>query len=147
MSSIEISFYLLDNAVNQGKLTLACRLAHKAYRLGRAVYIHTLDAEMSDKLDKLLWTFNQSSFVPHGRLTQTHSEYSNFPVVIGDQQPPESWNDVLISLLDDAPPYYTKFQKVIETVDFNEQEKVLARKRFKFYRLQGHEPSTHHLSL
>ena len=92
-------------------------------------------------------TFNQSSFIPHGRLTQTHSEYSNFPVVIGDQQPPESWNDVLISLLDDAPPYYTKFQRVIETVDFNEQEKALARKRFKFYRLQGHEPSTHHVSL
>lgn len=147
MNSTEISFYLLDHAVNQGKLTLTCRLANKAYRLGHSVYIHTPNDEISVILDKLLWTFNQSSFVPHSRLAQLESGDSNFPVAIGEQQPPESWNNVLISLLDDVPLYYSSFKRVIESVDHDEQDKARARKRFKEYRLQGYQPSTHHLSL
>ena len=147
MNSTEVSFYLLDRAINQGKLILACRLANKAYRLGHSVYIHAPNDEISAILNKLLWTFNQSSFVPHGHLTELDSGNSNFPVVIGEQQPPESWNNVLISLLDDVPQYYSSFKKVIESVDCDEQDKARARKRFKVYRRQGHQPSTHHLSL
>ena len=63
MNSTEISFYLIENPVTQGKLTLSCRLAGKAYRLGHSVYIHVPDNEMSVKLDNLLWTLDQSSFV------------------------------------------------------------------------------------
>ena len=74
-------------------------------------------------------------------------ETIHYPVAIGEQQPPESWKSVLISLLDEVPPYYQRFERVIELVDHDEQDRALGRNRFRDYRNHGHQPATHHINL
>ena len=61
-----IDFYLPGAGARDNRFGLACRLADKAYHQGRRVYLHAASAEQARHLDRLLWTFRDQSFVPHG---------------------------------------------------------------------------------
>ena len=121
----------------------ACRLAHKAYRLKHRVYILTATADESANLDRLLWTFNPGSFVPH----QVHAEAvdPNLPVLIGHDMPPAEFNDVLISLTTQVPACFERFDRVAELVSSDESERAGARARFRQYRDRGLDVQTHNL--
>lgn len=138
-----IDFYLLSGADDDGKDLAACRLAHKAYRLKHRIYILTESAEQSTHLDRLLWTFNPGSFVPH----QVHAEPADprFPVVIGHDVPPAEFNDVLISLAPKVPECFERFGRVAELVGAAEPERAAARERFRVYRDRGFDVQTHNL--
>lgn len=138
-----IDFYLLPAVERNGKYLAACRLAHKAYRLKHRVYILTESADESANLDRLLWTFNPGSFVPH----QVHAEAvdSNLPVLIGHDAPPAEFNDVLISLTAHVPEFFERFHRVAELVSADEAERTGARARFRHYRDRGLDVQTHNL--
>ena len=61
-----IDFYVLAQTDERARQLLACKLAEKAWRLENSVYIHTKNAADAERLDELLWTFRDGSFVPHG---------------------------------------------------------------------------------
>ena len=63
-----IDFYLLPVAEPHGKLSFACRLAEKAFREGCQVHVHASDADEAAAMDALLWSFRDTSFVPHRRI-------------------------------------------------------------------------------
>ena len=70
-----------------------------------------LEAVTAGKLDELLWTFMQGSFIPHrvvrGELDAPPLE----PVLIGVNQPPGPgrW-DVLVNLATDVPDFFSRSQ-------------------------------------
>lgn len=138
-----IDFYLLSSADGNGKRLAACRLAHKAYRLKHRVYILTENQDESTSLDRLLWTFNPGSFIPH----QTRAEPFDpaLPVLIGHDAPPADFNDVLISLAPQVPEFFDRFQRVAELVSADEHERASARERFRLYRDRGFTVQTHNL--
>ena len=61
----QVDFYVLDRVDEHARHTLACKLAEKAWRLENSIHIHTMSREDAERLDKLLWTFRDGSFVPH----------------------------------------------------------------------------------
>ena len=65
----KIDFYLLDNngpADNStGKSGFACRLTQKVFSQGYKIFIYADDLSLISKMDKLLWTFQPGSFLPH----------------------------------------------------------------------------------
>ena len=61
----EISFYILPSESTQERYMFACKLIEKAYRSGHFCYVLTDNAEQSQKIDDLLWTFRAGSFIPH----------------------------------------------------------------------------------
>ncbi len=138
-----IDFYLIkDEAADRA--VLACRLAEKAFRLGHGAYLYTADAAAAQQLDKLLWTWSQGSFVPHGIYEGGGADDAPpFPVVIGCLEPPLACHDVLISLSAEVPPFFSRFERVVELVGGNEAEKERARERFRFYRERGYALQTH----
>ena len=138
-----VDFYLLDGTADTAMDMAACRLAAKAFRLGHRVYIRARDAEQARTLDRLLWTFNAGSFVPHA----LHSEEMDprMPVVIGEAQMPVELNDVLINLGDNVPEIFSRFDRVAEIVGGDESSKTNARERFRFYRDRGYPLETHQL--
>ncbi|MEE8343080.1 MAG: DNA polymerase III subunit chi, partial [Gammaproteobacteria bacterium] len=77
-----VDFYILPGKEPNGRQLLACRLADKAYQLGRKVYIHTDSHAQTEQVDKLLWTFRQNSFVPHAVMDQAGNEPP--PVLLGN---------------------------------------------------------------
>lgn len=138
-----IDFYLLPSADGNGKHLAACRLTQKAYRLKHRIYILTGDPDESAQLDRLLWTFNPGSFIPH----QVHAEPVDprLPVLIGHDAPPAELNDVLISLAANVPEFFERFDRVAELVSADERERAAARERFRVYRDRGFAVQTHNL--
>ncbi len=142
-----IDFYLLTGDAAGGETAISkdmavCRLTNKAFLLGHRVYIHTTDAAEAQRLDNLLWTFSAGSFIPHAA---SHDADENMPVIIGQDTPPEAFDDVLISLAPQVPECFSRFQRVAEVVGPGDEDKQLARERFRFYRDRGYELQTHNL--
>ena len=153
----QVDFYLIANASPGGKVTqgraeyeagdakdvTVCKLANKAYRLGHRIYILTANEEESQRLDRLLWTFNAGSFVPHA--LNSGEMDAALPVLIGHQEPPTGFEDVLISLVTQVPDCVSRFQRVAEVVDDGNENKQRARERFRCYRDRGYPLQTHNL--
>jgi DNA polymerase III subunit chi len=143
----KISFYVLQSepAGGHGRLGLACRIAEKALRAGitngQLTYIHCPDAATLDTLDGLLWTFRQGSFVAHERLVDIQDWANAAPVIIGDSEPPEDMNAVLINLAQEVPLFFSRFERVAEVVD--EAGREAGRLRYQFYKDRGYPLETH----
>jgi hypothetical protein len=60
-----VDFYILERPANEALLMLACKLTAKAVDQQYEVLINTGGAEDSARLNDLLWTFAQGSFLPH----------------------------------------------------------------------------------
>lgn len=143
-----VDFYVLTNNVAEGKLRFTCRLVHKIYTLGKSAYIHAASEDQAQRLDDLMWTFDQSSFVPHRRHADRDKDEPQAPIMIGHEAPSEIRSaDVLISLLESVPAYADRFDRVAELVDNDPQEKQSARERFRQYRERGFELETHQVSV
>jgi DNA polymerase-3 subunit chi len=137
-----IDFYVLQQAGPQHRQSFACRLAEKAYRLDNSVLILTPSSSEAERLDELLWTFRDGSFVPHHRIAAATRELES-PVTIGcdgDAVPP---GDLLINLCDEIPACADTFPRVAELVTSDEECRQKSRKRFTAYRERGHTLETH----
>ncbi|HLQ24538.1 MAG TPA: DNA polymerase III subunit chi [Acidiferrobacterales bacterium] len=142
-----IDFYLLQNPEPDGKKQLICKLADKAYRLGHQVYILTTSEEEARQLDDLLWVFNPGSFVPHGLLGEPDKVRLTAlpPILIGHQESPDTRYNVLISLWREVPGFFSRFERLVELVGHEEEEKQRARAKFRFYRDRGYPLETHNM--
>jgi DNA polymerase-3 subunit chi len=143
-----IDFYILE-ADNGNREQFACRIAEKAYRLGHGVYIHTADAQQAGRLDDLLWTFKQNSFIPHG--IDGESPDPEAAVLIGHNGETETSShaegrEVLINLDQEIPLFFSSFKRVAEVIDQQVDNKNKGRKRYKFYRDRGYSLETHTIS-
>ncbi|MFQ6022043.1 MAG: DNA polymerase III subunit chi [Acidiferrobacterales bacterium] len=138
-----IDFYLTRDSGAHDKNTAVCKLTHKAFRLGHEIYILAADPDESAQLDRLLWTFNPGSFIPHG--LNGMEVGPDVPVIVGSGEPPENCRDVLISLTEAVPDFFSRFSRVVDIVSPTTEAKRQARERFRFYRERGYPLQTHNL--
>jgi len=137
-----IDFYILSQAGQRSRQSFACRLAEKAYRLDNTVHIHAGSRGDAERLDELLWTFRDGSFVPHHMIGKPQGEHQS-PVTIGCEGDHIEPRDLLINLCDDIPSCAEGFPRVAELVTSDDDCKQQSRKRFAAYRDQGHTLETH----
>jgi DNA polymerase-3 subunit chi len=141
-----VDFYILDSGSKDNRLTLACRLAEKAVGHDHEVLINTESHEQGSRLDELLWTFSQGSFLPHRLLANEAATDEGEPVAIGTgHEPPDGRWDLLINLAAEVPQFFGRFKRVAELVDSDEDNKSAGRERFRYYRDRGYELRTHNV--
>ena len=140
----KVDFYVLPASGEIARQQFACRLAEKAYRLDNSVHIHVADEGSLQKLDDLMWTFRDGSFVPH-EIIETTPATPTSPVTIGCDESLRDDCDLLINLGESIPASAASFPRVAEVVTSDEDSKTLSRKRFVDYREQGHTLDTHKL--
>jgi DNA polymerase-3 subunit chi len=134
-----VDFYVLPVSEPHGRLSFACRLAEKAWLGGHKVYLHGEDDAAARSLDELLWSFRDTSFVPHS----LQPGASATPVLIGSGDDPGDHHDVLINLGAAIPEFFSRFERVAEIV-LNDPESLRAsRARWSFYKDRGY-PLEHH---
>ena len=129
----KVDFYTGSN----DKLRTACQLSHKAMQNGVRAVISTPDPATRDALDKLLWHFPATAFIPH--CAADAEEAAQTPVVLdhgGDKFP---HHDLLISLHSECLPFFSRFERVIEIVGNDDEGSRLGRERYKFYKDRGYE--------
>jgi DNA polymerase-3 subunit chi len=135
----QVDFYVLDRVDEHARHTLACKLAEKAWRLENSIHIHTMSREDAERLDKLLWTFRDGSFVPH----ELVGGDTGAPVTIGYGADGAEPRDLLITLCDEIPPFANSFPRVAELVTSDESCRAKSRERYASYRDQGHTVNTY----
>lgn len=119
------------------KLRTACQLSHKAMQNGLRVLLHTPDEATTDALDKLLWHYPATAFIPHCRSHETAA--NDMPVVLGHQEETFPHSELLISLHTTCLPFFSRFERVLEIVSQDEEDARLGRERYKFYKDRGYE--------
>lgn len=142
-----VDFYVLDDGAEQARERFACRLAEKAWRLKHKVYLHAASPGEARLLDALMWTWSDRSFLPHvldapdldaGLAAAT-------PVRIGAGSEPSFQAELLVNLDHEVPLFFSRFERVAEIVGGNDEERALARGRFRFYRDRGYALETHRI--
>ena len=138
-----VDFYVSDEAGEGARLRLACRIAEKAYLAKQKVVVFSDDPALIPKIDELLWTFGDGSFVPHDVVGRDGA--AEAPVTLTAGPLPEGAVDVLINLGAGVPPFIEKFARVAEFLDARPDVRAAGRERFKSYRAKSIEPQTHNV--
>ncbi len=142
----QVDFYITDSESDDARLKLACRIVEKAVRERQHVFINSSSEVEARKLDELLWTFSQGSFIPHRIVQEALPAVPPEPVLIGLVPEPvgERW-DVLINLGASVPEYFSRYQRVAEVVDGDTARREQSRERYRFYRDRGYNLRTHQI--
>jgi DNA polymerase III subunit chi len=126
------------------KLHTVCQLVAKAYERKLKVLVFSPDVATSNKLDSMLWTHLAIGFIPH---TQAGNDLADAtPIIIDHQGETLNHDDVLINLRNEWPPFFSRFQRLIEVVSLDESDRLAARERYTFYRDRGYPIKSHNLS-
>ena len=137
MTSIDFYFNAAD------RLQVACRLAAKAFAERKRVLIYTPDGELATRLDRLMWTWPATGFLPHCSPADVLA--TETPVLIaGDDEAAEI--PILLNLSADCPPHFASFERLLEVVGADEADREPARARFRMYKSRGYAIASHDLA-
>ena len=137
----QVEFYTLEPGSPGDRYLLACHLVADLYREGLRVLIQCPDAAAARHLDRLLWTFRQAAFIPHGELARSDAALT--PILIRHDDTPTDHGEVLVNLAPRPPADFTRFARICEPVDQDPGTRTAARERFRWYREQGFPPVHH----
>lgn len=128
------------------KLGYACRLLRKALGSGARVVVTGEPALLRD-LDVTLWTFAPLEFIPHchgasqGERVQAHS-----PIVLADSARAAPHQQVLVNLGGAVPEGFERFERLIEVVTDDPDDRQQARQRWRHYADRGYAIVRHDLA-
>ncbi|NND64698.1 MAG: DNA polymerase III subunit chi [Gammaproteobacteria bacterium] len=147
--NLRVDFYITQAHSEDERLRVVCRLTEKAIQAGESVFIFTGDdsqgQRVAKRVDELLWTFRDCSFIPHQMTNGDERTYSEVAVSIGhDSSKPKS-TAILVNLSEQVPDSLTDYPRLLEVIAADEASKAAGRTRFKGYRDQGCELHTHNI--
>lgn len=115
------------------RLRTACQLSHKAMQHGLCAVITLPDAARLEALDRLLWQYPDTAFIPHCR--NGAEQAARTPVVLSLGDEAFHHHELLINLHDEAAPFYQRFERVIEIIGTDDA--ASGRDRYRYYRDAG----------
>ena len=130
------------------KVAYAVRLLRKAVGTGARVLV-LADAEQLARLDAALWGSSATDFAVHCYAGASPQAVALSPVVMSDYEGEAACPalDVLVNLGDSMPSAFGRHARVIEVVSTQDEERLLARQRWKNYVAQGYTPDSKNLNL
>ncbi len=142
----QVDFYVRPEAGPDALETFACRLVETVWRRGHRVLVLAASEAAARRLDDLLWTFRDESFVPHRRVgagDPAAAEPADEPVVVST---PGAWRgalDVLVNLAPSVPAEADRAARIVEIVPAGGGARDAGRARYRDYRARGFELRTH----
>jgi DNA polymerase-3 subunit chi len=140
----EIAFHF--NASD--KLEYACRLLRKAFANSARVVVAGGEQQLH-ALDTALWTFSAQAFVPHCMHDASQDQLVHTPVVFvaGSELPHNiAHHHVLLNLGQSLVKGFESFERIIEIVSLDSEDKIQARLRWKHYADRGYSLQRHDLA-
>lgn len=142
----KIDFYVTKDNASQFALRTACRITEKAFSAGHRIHIHMNSEIDCEKLDAMLWTFRDRSFIPH---EISPVPIHDCPVTISSEKSPEMTSghtDFLVNVADQIPENFKQFQRIAEIIENRPESIHAGRERYRFYRENGLDPQHHEVS-
>ena len=124
------------------KQRIICDLTEKCYNSGKYIVLHTDNEDEGKRYDNLLWTWKQSSFIPHV-YTKTLSDPFDESVVISNQIKKNPKYDILLM---DYPASLDVIKQFNLVIDFAEKYDLArlkkSRERYKLYQQEKMKVTT-----
>jgi len=120
------------------KMGYACRLLRKAAARGAKVAV-TGESEFLRELDIVLWTFEALEFIPHCSASAPANMLDATPIVLCQRLREAPHHDVAVNLGGEVPDGFERFERLIEVVATDEEDRVHARRRWQHYKSRGYE--------
>ncbi|GAB3759855.1 DNA polymerase III subunit chi [Ramlibacter monticola] len=128
------------------KLAYACRLLRKATGAGSRVVV-TGEPGLLRRLDTELWTFSALEFIPHAHVGSAEAHVvAASPVVLADSPRGTPHHEVLVNIGGAVPEGFERFERLIELVSQEEDDRLQARARWKHYADRGYAIRKHDLA-
>lgn len=128
------------------RLAYACRLLRKAVQRGAKMVVTGLPATLQ-RLDVDLWTMSPTDFVPHCTLESEPRLVAASPVILAASTELVPHQQVLLNLGNAVPLGFERFERVIELVGLDDEDRKLARRRWKHYAEAGYAITRHDMAL
>lgn len=128
------------------RVAYICRLLRKAVGSGAKLVV-TGFPDTLQQLDAALWTFSPVDFVPHCYVESEASVVAASPVILAASIRDVPHQQVLINLGDFVPDDFERFERVIEVVGLDDDDRQRARLRWKLYADRGFAITRHDLTL
>ncbi|GAA0409905.1 DNA polymerase III subunit chi [Cocleimonas flava] len=148
----EINFYVSKEQGLEHRLAVAYRLINLAMSRNLCVHIHTGSESLSKKVDDFLWRNEATSFIPHSIIStedsSTDADKKNSKpdkISISHNFEPIENCDYLINMSIERPSFFSRFTKVAEILDTEDEIITAGRKRYSFYRDRGYTLGYHKL--
>jgi len=133
-------FYLIDKPrFRDDPLLLVCELARRAFDSGQPTLILTRSFDEAERLDEKLWEFDTEAFIPHQIAGDEDDAITPVLIVAPDTSTPD--RTLVINLRDDCAPGL--FERVLEVVPADEEQRLGSRKRWTTYKAAGFEVAKH----
>lgn len=127
-------------------LPAVCRICEKAGSIKQRVYVHSHDRSVAEALDGMLWSFRQGSFVSHERIPDDGPLEQPIPTVLIGSCPPADHLEVMINLASNVPPFFSRFERVLEIVQGDTTQRASSRLRYRYYKDRGYPLFTHEIA-
>ena len=129
-------FYLIAKPRFSGDpLLLVCELVKRAFASEQPTLVLARSFEQADELDAKLWEFDDESFIPHQIAGDEDDAMT--PVLIVPPDVVTADRPLVINLRDECAPGL--FDRVLEVVPADENERLGSRERWKTYKQAGFE--------
>ena len=127
----EIVFIVLNSAI---KSRIVCDLTENCYLKKERLVIFTKNEDEGKRIDSLIWTWKQHSFVPHKYLERLSTSQKEPVVLTTNIENPADYTTVL--LVAPLPVEQVKqFSKVIDFAEKYDSSKIeSSRQRYKIYK-------------
>jgi len=127
------------------RLAYACRLLRKAIRQSARVTVTGPLAELAE-LDRALWSFEPTEFLPHVLLRGGQALPERLratPVCLAEDLSGALHHDVLLNLGAAPPQGFESFERLVEIVSTDDDDRAAARERWKHYSARGYAIERH----
>lgn len=112
---------------------------------GMRAFVFVGSEEEAAQVDRYLWTAVPGEFLPHARAESEAAADS--PAVVGTGEPEAAFhNGVLVSWAAEAPPFFGRFDSLVDIVHHRPQDTQAARVRYQWYQSHGYEIDINNMS-
>jgi DNA polymerase-3 subunit chi len=125
-------------------LDVAAKLVAKAWAQHGSVRVLTAGEALTAQLDGVLWKTPPTGFLPHCRLGSPLA--GETPIVVDHALQHEGPAAVLINLHPAPPPFFSRFERLVEIVGVGDSEAAAGRERWRFYKERGYALRSHNLA-
>ena len=140
MQMTRVDFYILAGDELNDRHQFCCKLIAKTFKMGHRIILLCQDDAEAQLMDDLLWSYKDSSFLPHQNLsssqvTQSHEENEDIIILSSSSHDnaPLDHHDLLINMAAEIPAWFSRFERVSEIVVQTKAVLDSTRANYRFY--------------
>ena len=138
MTTIDFYTHCVD------RLDVAARLTAKAWAQHGAVRVLTADEALTAAFGARLWRSPPTGFLPHCRLDSPFA--AETPIVVDHLVEHDGAGAVLINLSPVPPPFFSRFERLVEIVGGDDHDVAAGRERWRYYKERGYTLRSHNMA-